>query len=107
VSLPDRKDPIHWITDQNAVYLICPISRCDYRLFFVNPHCIPEAIFIGVSEDKLPCLAAVGGLVEAGEVAFARRHNDGGVPVERLDAAKIEFFGFGWDGASLPTKRMR
>ena len=47
-------------------------------------------------------MAAVGGFVEAGLVAWAGGHDDGGVGVEGLDAAEVEFFGSGWDGAGLP-----
>ena len=47
-------------------------------------------------------MAAVGGFVEAGLVAGAGGHDDGGVCVEGLDAAEVEFFGSGRDGAGLP-----
>ena len=47
-------------------------------------------------------MAAVGGFVEAGLVAGAGGHDDGGVGVEGLDAAEVEFFGAGRDGAGLP-----
>ncbi len=49
-------------------------------------------------------MAAVGGFVEAGEVAFAGGHDDGGVFVEGLDAAEVEVFGAGGDGAGLPDE---
>ena len=63
---------------------------------------VPEAFFVGVGEEEFPGLAAVGGFVEAGLVAGAGGHDDGGVFVEGLDAAEVEFFGSGWDGAGLP-----
>ncbi len=63
---------------------------------------IPEAVFVGVGEEQLPCLAAVRGLVEAGLVAGATGHDDGGVFIEGLDAAEVEFFCAGWDRAGLP-----
>ena len=63
---------------------------------------IPEAVFIGVAENQLPRLAAVGGFVEAGLVAGAAGHDDGGVFVEGLDAAEVEFLCAGRDGAGLP-----
>ncbi len=47
-------------------------------------------------------MAAVGGFVEAGLVAGAGGHDDGGVGVEGLDAAEVEVLGVGWDGAALP-----
>jgi hypothetical protein len=50
---------------------------------------VPEAFFVGVGEEEFPGLAAVGGFVEAGEVAFAGGHDDGGVFVEGLDAAEV------------------
>src|SRR3984885_13561517 len=64
--------------------------------------CIPETVLVGVGEEEFPGLAAVGGFVEAGEVSFAGGHDDGGVFVEGLDAAEVEFFGSGGDGAGLP-----
>ena len=67
-----------------------------------EPDGIPEAFFVGVGEEEFPGLAAVGGFVKAGEVAFAGGHDDGGVFVEGLDAAEVEFFGSGGDGAGLP-----
>ncbi len=76
----------------------------EYPAFFGTLHAnsIPEAFFVGVGEDELPRLAAVGGFVEAGLVAGAGGHDDGGVFVEGLDAAEVEFFGSGRDGAGLP-----
>ncbi len=65
---------------------------------------VPEAFFVGVGEEELPGLAGVGGFVEAGEVSFAGGHDDGGVLVEGLDAAEVEFFGVGWGGAALPCR---
>ena len=47
-------------------------------------------------------MAAVGGFVEAGLIAGAGGHDDGGVFVEGLDAAEVEFFGSGGDVAGLP-----
>src|ERR1700729_3522987 len=63
---------------------------------------VPEAFFVGVGEEEVPGLAAVGGFVEAGLVAGAGGHDDGCVGVEGLDAAEVEFFGSGRDGAGLP-----
>jgi len=63
---------------------------------------VPEASFVGIGEEEGPGLAAVGGFVEAGLVAGARGHDDGGVGVEGLDAAEVEVLGVGWDGAALP-----
>ena len=63
---------------------------------------VPEALFVGVGEEKFPSLAAVAGLVESGLVAGAGGHNDGGVFVEGLDAAEVEFFGAGGQVAGLP-----
>ncbi len=63
---------------------------------------VPEAVFVGVGEEELPGLAAVGGFVEAGLVAGAAGHDDGGVFVEGLDAAEVEFFCARWHGAGLP-----
>ena len=63
---------------------------------------VPEAFFVGVGEEEFPGLAAVGGFVEAGLVAGAGGHDDGGVFVEGLDAAEVEFFGSGRDVAGLP-----
>jgi len=68
-----------------------------------NSQRIPEAIFVWVGEDELPGFAGVGGFVEAGEVSFAGRHDDGGVLVEGLDAAEVEVVGSGWCGAALPS----
>lgn len=65
---------------------------------------VPKAIFVWVGEEEFPGLAAVGGFVEAGEVAFAAGHDDGDIGVEGLDAAEVEFFGSGWDGAELPDE---
>ena len=50
---------------------------------------VPEAFFVGVGEEEFPGLAAVGGFVEAGLVAGAGGHDDGGVFVEGLDAAEV------------------
>ena len=50
---------------------------------------VPEAFFVWVGEEEFPGLAAVGGFVEAGLVAFAGGHDDGGVFVEGLDAAEV------------------
>jgi len=63
---------------------------------------IPEACGIWIGEEEGPGLAAVGGFVEAGLVAGAGGHDDGGVGVEGLDAAEVEVLGVGWDGAALP-----
>ncbi len=63
---------------------------------------VPEAGGVGVGEEEGPGLAAVGGLVEAGLVAGAAGHDDGGVLVEGLDAAEVELFGAGRGGAVLP-----
>jgi len=68
----------------------------------IYPECIPEPILIWVREDRHPRLAAIGGLVEAAEVAFAAGHDDGGVGVEGLDAAEVEVFGVGWGLAEEP-----
>ena len=81
----------HWIAEQRS------------RIVFVEElDCVPEAFFVGVGEEEFPGLAAVGGFVEAGLVAGAGGHDDGGVFVEGLDAAEVEFFGSGRDGAGLP-----
>ena len=74
--------------------LPCVLGRELYR--------VPEAVFVGVGEEEFPGLAGVGGFVEAGLVAGAGGHDDGGVFVEGLDAAEVEFFGAGGDGAGLP-----
>src|SRR5215469_7080996 len=63
---------------------------------------VPEAVFVWVGEDEFPGFAAVGGFVEAGEVPFARGHDDGGALVEGLDSAEVEVFGSGRCGAGLP-----
>src|SRR5882757_9680562 len=63
---------------------------------------VPETFFVGVGEEELPGVAAVGGFVEAGEVAFAAGHNDGGVLVEGLDASEVEILGSWGDGAGMP-----
>ncbi len=64
---------------------------------------VPEAVLVRVGEEELPGSAAVGGLVEAGEVAGAGGHDDSGFGIEGLDAAEVEAFGVGWDGAGLPV----
>src|SRR5580658_5659775 len=64
--------------------------------------CVPEAVFVRVSEEEGPGLAAVGGFVEAGLVSFAGGHDDGGVVVEGLDGAEVEVLAGGWFGAELP-----
>ena len=64
---------------------------------------VPEAFFVGVGEEEGPGLAAVDGFVEAGLVAGAGGHDDGGVGVEGLDAAEVELAGGGWNGAGLPV----
>ncbi len=66
--------------------------------------CVPEAVFVGVGEEEFPGLAAVGGFVEAGEVAFAAGHDDGGVVVEGLDGAEVEVLAAGRLGAELPDE---
>ena len=63
---------------------------------------IPEAVFIWVCCCEFPGVAAVGGFVEAGLVAGAAGHDDGGVGVEGLDAAEVELLCAGGDGAGLP-----
>ncbi len=63
---------------------------------------VPEAFFVWVGEEEFPGLAAVGGFVEAGLVAGAGGHDDGGVFVEGLDASEVEVFGSGGDVAGLP-----
>src|ERR1700733_3698303 len=63
---------------------------------------VPETFFVGVGEEEFPGLAGVGGFVEAGLVAGAGGHDDGGVFAEVLDAAEVEVFGSGRDGAGLP-----
>lgn len=50
---------------------------------------VPKAFFVWVGEDEFPGFAGVGGFVEAGEVAFAGGHDDGGFVVEGLDAAEV------------------
>ena len=63
---------------------------------------VPEALGIGIGEEEGPGAAGVGGFVEAGEVSFARGHDDGGGGVEGLDAAEVELLGSGRYGAGLP-----
>ena len=57
---------------------------------------------VGVGEEEAPGLAAVGGFVEAGEVALAAGHDDGVVFVPALDAAEVEVFCAGRHVAGLP-----
>src|SRR5271154_3373127 len=78
------------------------ISQKKAVLWVAELDGVPEALFVWVGEEEVPGLAAVGGFVEAGLVAGAGGHDDGGVFVEGLDAAEVEFFGSGWDGAGLP-----
>src|SRR5580692_1402445 len=64
---------------------------CDFVTISIEgTHCVEEAVFVGVGEEEGPGLAAVSGFVETGEVAFAGRHDDGGVVVEGLDGAEVE-----------------
>ena len=79
-----------------------PIGTFSKTTTLCELESVPEAFFFRVGEEEFPGLAAVGGFVEAGEVAFAARHDDGGVGVEGLDTAEVEFFGSGRDGAELP-----
>src|ERR1700679_311554 len=72
------------------------------RICALEAKAIPEAGLVWVGEEEGPGLAAVGGFVEAGLVASAAGHDDGGVGVEGLDAAEVEVLGAGWDGAGLP-----
>src|SRR5271156_1716734 len=88
---PDSNVFIDWIPDKNP----CASLSGNYI-------CVPEAFFVGVGEEEFPGLAAVGGFVEAGLVSGAGGHDDGDVFVEGLDAAEVEFFGSGGNGAGLP-----
>src|SRR6185437_3484008 len=63
---------------------------------------VPEAVGVGVGEEEVPGLAAVGGFVEAGEVSFGGGHYDGGRVVEGLDGAEVEVLGGGRFGCELP-----
>src|ERR1700728_1546319 len=90
--------------DEHAIYGItndCPdakdFSICSRDRLMNKSERIPEAVFVGVGEEELPGLAAVGGFVEAGLVAGAGGHDDGGVGVEALDGAEVEVLGAGWD----------
>jgi len=66
--------------------------------------CVEETIRrVGVSEEQLPGVAAVGGFVNAGEVAFAGGHDDGGIGVESLDAAEVQMLCAGRSRAMLPN----
>ncbi len=76
--------------------------RAVWTVLHCRRTCVEETGRVGVGEDQFPGAAAVGGFVEAGEVSFAGGHDDGGVGVEGLDAAEVEFFGAGWGGAALP-----
>ena len=81
----------------------CDRIACDKpQISVCKLNGVPEAVFVGVGEEQLPRLAAVGGFVEAGLIAGTAGHNDGGVFVEGLDAAEVEFLCAGWDGAGLP-----
>ena len=66
--------------------------------------CVEEAVFVGVGEEEGPGLAAVGGFVDAGKVAFAAAHDDGGVVAEGLDCAEVEVIAAGRFGAELPDE---
>jgi len=81
---------VDWISDND------PGSTVE------KSHCIPKPILIRIREDQLPRVAAVGGFVEAREVALAARHDDGGIGVEGLDATKVEMLGAGRNGTLLP-----
>ena len=78
---------------------------CDFVTISIEgTHCVEEAVFVGVGEEEGPGLAAVGGFVEAGEVAFAAAHDDGGVVVEGLNGAEVEVLAAGRFGAELPDE---
>jgi hypothetical protein len=91
VSLPIAKDSVHRIAQEVAVLIKS-----------IQEHRVPEAFGVWVGEEEGPGAAGVGGFVEAGEVAFAGGHDDGGGGVEGLDAAEVELLGVGWGGAELP-----
>jgi len=55
---------------------------------------ISKAARFQIGTVELPRPAGVGGFVEAGQVAFAARHDYGGVGVKGLNAAKVEVLGF-------------
>ena len=76
----DRDDSVYWIAYEYTVQT--ESTRNDLQS-------IPEAFFVWIDEDEFPGAAAVGGFVEAGEVAFAAGHDDGCVFVEGLDAAEV------------------
>src|SRR6185437_5569498 len=86
----DNETIIHGIAKQHSFAVPC-----------IEPKSIVEASRILVLIQEFPGVAAVGGFVEAGLVAGTAGHDDGGVGVEGLDAAEVEFFGVGRDGAGL------
>ena len=86
----DRENSLDGVTEHVDVSVLSPVDR------------IEKPIFIRIREDQLPRVAAVGGFVEAREIAFAARHHDRGVRVEGLDAAEVEMFGAGRNRARLP-----
>ena len=91
-------------SDDRSRTLGLQASRISPTLFLVKVECASQKPSLSwVGEEELPGLAGVGGFVEAGEVAFAAGHDDGGLGVEGLDAAEVEVFGLRvWVGAGLP-----
>src|ERR1700722_8817236 len=63
---------------------------------------VPKPVPIWIGEDQLPRVATIGGLVEPRDIAFAGRHDHGGVGVEGLDAAEVQLLRAGRDSAGLP-----
>ena len=88
------KVAIHGIPDEHSATKV--ISR--RRLVVLKLDGVPEAFGDQVGEEEGPGGAGVGGFVEAGEVSFARGHDDGGLGVEGLDAAEVEFSASGGVG---------
>src|SRR6266702_6389722 len=82
VGAEDCEGPTHWITNEHSVgaagnwneHSIIAVGGLIESFSLVKLDCVPEAFFVWVGEEELPGVAAVGGFVEAGEVAFARGH---------------------------------
>jgi hypothetical protein len=88
---PNSEPFVYWIAEQDA------------EARWMHPQAVEEAFRrIRIREHQLPRLAAIGGLIQPRQVAFARGHDYRRVRVEGLDAAEVQMLGAGRDDAVLP-----
>ena len=80
------------------------IAKDESMVWIDEKQRVEEAVIwsIGIGEEKFPRLAAVGGFVKTRLIAGAAGHDDGGVFIERLNAAKVELLSAWRDRTGLP-----